>query len=399
MKKIFKNIEHPFQLLFTLAGLLLIVGITIFAGVTYASNHSEATSGSGEHLLTIYDRGSKKVVLTNAETIGEALKEANIVIDEKDSIEPGLDTKITSTEYNVNIYHARPVVVVDGKVRQKVMTAYQTAEQIAEDVGITLYHEDKTEITLANDAIDGAALQLTITRATPFEFTLYGKSMTARTQAKTVGEMLTEKGIELSENDRVTPDKDTPITEGLIVKVWREGKQTITVDEEVPFETEKIEDANQPVGYSLVKTAGIKGTRNVTYEIIMADGQEVSRTEIASLVTKQPQKEVKIVGTQNNFSSSLNEWLLALRTCESGGNYNRNSGNGYYGAYQFLPSTWNRIAARIGRSDLVGVRPDLAAPADQDVIVVANAQASSGGLATQHPGCYKKLGLSAKPPE
>src|SRR5947209_1954760 len=32
-----------------------------------------------------------------------------------------------------------------------------------------------------------------------------------------------------------------------------------------------------------------------------------------------------------------------LRACESGGAYNRNSGNGYYGAYQFSASTWHRL--------------------------------------------------------
>ncbi|HVC24552.1 MAG TPA: transglycosylase family protein [Acidimicrobiales bacterium] len=31
---------------------------------------------------------------------------------------------------------------------------------------------------------------------------------------------------------------------------------------------------------------------------------------------------------------------LALRTCESGGNYRADTGNGYFGAYQFLPTTW-----------------------------------------------------------
>lgn len=30
----------------------------------------------------------------------------------------------------------------------------------------------------------------------------------------------------------------------------------------------------------------------------------------------------------------------ALRQCESGGNYRADTGNGYYGAYQFAPSTW-----------------------------------------------------------
>ncbi|HEY3241570.1 MAG TPA: transglycosylase family protein, partial [Acidimicrobiia bacterium] len=33
----------------------------------------------------------------------------------------------------------------------------------------------------------------------------------------------------------------------------------------------------------------------------------------------------------------------SLRQCESGSRYDINTGNGYYGAYQFLLSTWNRL--------------------------------------------------------
>ena len=33
----------------------------------------------------------------------------------------------------------------------------------------------------------------------------------------------------------------------------------------------------------------------------------------------------------------------ALRSCESGGRYDLNSGNGYYGAYQFAFSTWQKL--------------------------------------------------------
>ena len=32
-----------------------------------------------------------------------------------------------------------------------------------------------------------------------------------------------------------------------------------------------------------------------------------------------------------------------LRACESGGRYNINSGNGFYGAYQFHPRTWRNL--------------------------------------------------------
>jgi prefoldin subunit 5 len=60
-------------------------------------------------------------------------------------------------------------------------------------------------------------------------------------------------------------------------------------------------------------------------------------------------------------------FLACTRRIESRGNYRVVSPDGtYYGAYQFLPSTWNATAAHAGRVDLVGVLPSHAAPHDQD---------------------------------
>jgi len=50
--------------------------------------------------------------------------------------------------------------------------------------------------------------------------------------------------------------------------------------------------------------------------------------------------------------------FAALRNCESGGNYRDNTGNGYYGAYQFSASTWTGL----GFSGL----PSAASPSTQD---------------------------------
>ena len=47
-----------------------------------------------------------------------------------------------------------------------------------------------------------------------------------------------------------------------------------------------------------------------------------------------------------------------LRMCESSGRYNINTGNGYYGAYQFDLPTWRSVGGQ--------GRPDQAAPAEQD---------------------------------
>jgi hypothetical protein len=71
-----------------------------------------------------------------------------------------------------------------------------------------------------------------------------------------------------------------------------------------------------------------------------------------------------------------------LRMCESGDNYSTNTGNGYYGAYQFSLSTWYGL----GFSGL----PSDAPPAVQDQ-AAAELQARSGW--GQWPQCAAELGL------
>jgi Transglycosylase-like domain len=62
-------------------------------------------------------------------------------------------------------------------------------------------------------------------------------------------------------------------------------------------------------------------------------------------------------------------FLVCTRARESGGNYGIASADGlYYGAYQFLPSTWDVTANHAGRGDLVGVLPNRASVSDQDEV-------------------------------
>ncbi len=292
----------------TLLGRLIIAGLVLIAAaVISVSNVTHADSGAktqSGRVLTIHDRGAERVILSQAATVGDALKEANIVIDGKDAVEPAVTEKLIASDYQINIYRARPVIIVDGNSRTKVVTPYQTASQIVKNAGIKLYDEDKTALGLTDNIIaDGTGLQLTITRATPFELTLYGKTTIIRTQAKTIATMLTEKGIKLSSDDRASLGLDNSITDGLAVRIWREGRQTITVDEPIDFEIEKIKDADREVGYVDVRTAGVAGSRSASYEITIQDGVEVNRTEIASITTLQPVKQVEVVGAKGEYTT------------------------------------------------------------------------------------------------
>jgi transglycosylase-like protein len=71
-----------------------------------------------------------------------------------------------------------------------------------------------------------------------------------------------------------------------------------------------------------------------------------------------------------------------LRNCESGGRYNIATGNGFYGAYQFLPGTWRGLGYK-------GL-PHQAPPEIQDE-AARKLQARSGW--GQWPACSRKLGL------
>jgi transglycosylase-like protein len=71
-----------------------------------------------------------------------------------------------------------------------------------------------------------------------------------------------------------------------------------------------------------------------------------------------------------------------LRQCESGGRYDINTGNGYFGAYQFLVSTWNRLG--------YPGYPHQATPEMQDE-AAQKLQARSGW--GQWPACSRRLGL------
>lgn len=63
----------------------------------------------------------------------------------------------------------------------------------------------------------------------------------------------------------------------------------------------------------------------------------------------------------------LPEQWNQVRICESGNNYSINTGNGYYGAYQFSIQTWNSVA-RLYRPQMENVLPSDASVEDQDAM-------------------------------
>ena len=275
----------------------------VVSALTVGMNSPVQAQDATKHLITVYDRGVTRVFLTDEKTLGKALKDEHIELDTRDTVEPSANEELVARDYKVNIYRARPVVVVDGAVRIKTVSPYQTAQQIAKDVGITIYDEDMTTLQpLDNFVSDGAGLQLTIIRAKPITLDLYGKQTEVRTRAKTVGDMLKEKRIDLGVNGRVSVPLETPITANMGIRIWREGKQTVSVDEEIPAISQIVYDADRPIGYRVAQAGGAPGIRSITYQVEIKEGVEISRVEIANIITRNPTNQTEIIGIRNDGS-------------------------------------------------------------------------------------------------
>lgn len=341
---------------FVTATLLVLFSFLLF----FFLSNAKAAGSDNERLITIHDKSAQKVIITTEKTVGAALKAANIDLQPYDNVDPGVDSKLVAQSYHVNIYRAQPVLVIDGNVRQTVMTSFETAKQIAADAKRPLYDEDLTRLSQSDDILNtvGSGLQLSIDRATKFNLVLYGKPIVARTQAATISEMLKDKQISLKPEDTVSLPQNTLITTDLKVEIWRNGKQTLNEEQPIAFPVQQIQDADQPVGYKLVKTPGVLGKKNVTFEVDLQNGQEISRRVIQEVVTLQPQQQVEVVGAKPSFSGDFAAALAKLRSCEGGYN-SYNPAGPYYGAYQFDQGTWASSAP-------AGAEYGNATPAEQD---------------------------------
>jgi len=341
--------------------ILTLMLVVVSASIVGLGNSVLAKDEKGR-LISVYDRGTTRVFLSKEKTLGEALKAENIELDARDTVEPSTKEVLVASSYKVNIYRARPVVVVDGAIRLKTVSPYQTAAQIAKDVGVTVYDEDITTLKPLTDFItDGAGLELTITRAKTVVLDLYGKKTEVRTQAKMVGDMLTEKNIILGDKGRVSVSRETPISQGMNVRIWREGVQTVSIDQDIPVLSRIVYDIDQPIGYRAVQTPGVPGIRSITYQLNIKDGVEISRVEIANIITRNPTEQTEVIGLLNN-GSGLTKSKSAQYFTDSKGVSHRET---YYDLNMSV------VMQSCGQGGRYSVRPDGAKVDAQGYIIVA----------------------------
>lgn len=299
----------------------VLFSFTFLAGSFVVAN-GQTVGPDDSHIVSLYVNGQETAIPTRSQTVGELLDKTDVLVSEYDLVEPSKDTPIVGDNFSVNVYKARPVTIVDeGKVT-RTFTPHQGAKLIAEKAGITVYPEDTYALESGNSFVDEQIIgeKITIDRATPITINLYGAGpVTYRTHADTVGALLAERGITPEQGATVSPAPETPLSPNMAVFISKFGKQVVTEDVAIPFDTQTAPDPNIQAGKVTITSPGKPGVKKVTYELETRDGTEVGRVvlqevEVTPPVAQQQTKGTKVVGT---VSGDKMEWMRAAGISEA----------------------------------------------------------------------------------
>lgn len=232
--------------------LAFIFGVTIAKNSmtnTYADNENGIYEEAEEHFVTFYDEGEKLTVRTTAKTVKEALDKAGYKLNSTDIVEPTLDAKIDADNFFINIFRSKPALIKVGMTEKYVMTASTNPRKIMEDAGFVVYDGD--EIKLVENA------------------------------------NFLETGV------------------ATMYELKRNGGRILTVETEIPFETEEIKDYNLAPGQKEVRQLGEIGMKVSNYEVLYVDGEEASRTLVSESIKREPVKKIIAVGVEKIAPQTL----------------------------------------------------------------------------------------------
>lgn len=147
----------------------------------------------------------------------------------------------------------------------------------------------------------GRGSKITVYRATPVEVTDWSKKRTYKTWAKTVGDFLAERSIEIGENDRLEPAANSQLKLGddkvARVVITRVAVTEVKLKEKIAFKVVEKEDPDLPRGKNKI-TPGVAGERLKIYRVTRENGLEVKRELLSDEVTKEPSPELRVIGTK-----------------------------------------------------------------------------------------------------
>ena len=190
-----------------------------------------------------------------------------------------------------------------------------------------------------------AGMALPVVSAKTVQISDGGAVSTVHLAAPTVGALLTAAGKSLEQQDTVVPAATSPVVAGMQIQVTRVRLHQVTERQPLVPGAQRIEDPTLNMSRQVVQDPGTPGTQDVTFAVATVNGAETGRLPVANVVITPARDSVLRVGAKpgTEVPPVTNGAIWdALASCEAGGNWAINTGNGYFGGVQFDQNTWER---------------------------------------------------------
>jgi len=330
--------------------------------------------------------GQTTDVRTAANTVGAVLESRGIEVNSHDVVAPSVNTKVQDGTRIAVKFGRQVTFTVDGAA-QTIWTTAVTVDDALNALSVDLAGAELS--TSRGSAIGRQGLTIVIATQKKIIIVDAGKKRTITTTGQTLADALAAAKIKVDEDDKLSASPDTRLVDGKKFTFTQVDVSSKTKRIKVDFDTVRKKSSKLKKGVTKIDTAGVRGVRAITYELVRHNGKIVKRVKIKSRLLSKPKSEVILVGTKKTTTSkssgsstpSGSVWDK-LAKCESGGNWSINTGNGYYGGLQFSLSTWRAY----GGSGLPSN-----ASREQQIAIAKKLQADAGWGAW--PACSAKLGL------
>ncbi|MEZ4638453.1 MAG: ubiquitin-like domain-containing protein [Caldilineaceae bacterium] len=186
----------------------------------------------------------------------------------------------------VRVYRAIPITVDDGNVPFVISTTAQSVGEALREAEITLYLGDKVQPSLGSPVSTG--LRIFIERSTPVTLQVDGRLLKTRTRGQNVGDALTELGIGVAGLDRVTPSLTAELYDNVEISIVR-VREDIEIEEDiVPFDTVFEGDPNLLIDTQQMITPGAEGITRRRFRVTYEDGEEIDRILEDQWIAQEP---------------------------------------------------------------------------------------------------------------
>ena len=379
--------------------LTTVISVAAATALVVAGTAATAIGTSYRHVTVEVD-GVTRDVSGFFTTAGDALHSAGVTVGDHDLVAPASNQTVASGDTVVVRTATEYDVTVDGNQT----TAWSTASSIS---GV-LSALPASAASMAADRSYTRA-EMPVAEAGQTVHVVADGTTTDVVVSSDEGTtaILEKAGVSAGPIDRVTMEHNGGEATLRVARVVRGNVSSTT---EIPYETEEREDAEAEEGTEKTVQEGAAGSEvtetyqetidgNVTVSAVLS----TTRTEPTKRIVSKGTKAKKAADASSSSSSSSDSsgssssgssasapaavsgddasiWA-AIAQCESGGNPSINTGNGYYGMYQFSLPTWRSV----GGSGL----PSDASVEEQTMRARMLQQRSGWG----QWGCAYKLGL------